>query len=74
MLLDDNKLKQVILTTAQELEHEYDKELKLFLMDKLDVILNLLETCGQQDLYDLFNEDTVDYITNIQLQAGSELL
>lgn len=74
MLLDDNKLKQVILTTAQELEQEYDKELKLFLMDKLDVILNLLETCGQQDLYDLFNEDTVDYITNIQLQAGSELL
>lgn len=74
MLLDDNKLKQVILVTAQELEQEYDKELKLFLMDKLDVILNLLENCGQQDLYDLFDEDTVDYITNIQLQAGSELL
>lgn len=73
MLLDDNKLKQVILATAQELEQASDKELKLFLMDKLDVILNLLETCGQQDLYDLFNEDTVDYITNIQLQAG-ELL
>lgn len=73
MLLDDNKLKQVILTTAQELEQASNKELKLFLMDKLDVILNLLENCGQQDLYDLFNEDTVDYITNIQLQAG-ELL
>lgn len=73
MLLDDNKLKQVILVTAQELEQASDKELKLFLIDKLDVILNLLETCGQQDLYDLFNEDTVDYITNIQLQAG-ELL
>jgi hypothetical protein len=73
MLLDDNKLKQVILVTAQELEQTSDKELKLFLIDKLDVILNLLETCGQQDLYDLFNEDTVDYITNIQLQAG-ELL
>lgn len=68
-----NKLKQVILVTAQELEQTSDKELKLFLIDKLDVILNLLETCGQQDLYDLFNEDTVDYITNIQLQAG-ELL
>lgn len=65
MLLDDNKLKQVILVTAQELEQASDKELKLFLIDKLDVILNLLETCGQQDLYDLFNEDTVDYITNI---------
>lgn len=73
MLLDDNKLKQVILVTAQELEQTSDKELKLFLIDKLDVILNLLETCGQQDLYDLFNEDTVNYITNIQLQAG-ELL
>lgn len=73
MLLDDNKLKQVILTTAQELEQASNKELKLFLMDKLDVILNLLENCGQQDLYNLFNEDTVDYITNIQLQAG-ELL
>ena len=73
MLLDDNKLKQVILATAQELEQASNKELKLFLMGKLNVILNLLETCGQQDLYDLFNEDTVDYITNIQLQAG-ELL
>lgn len=73
MLLDDNKLKQVILVTTQELESRPDKELKLFLMNKLDIILNLLETCGQQDLYDLFNEDTVDYITNIQLQAG-ELL
>lgn len=73
MFLDDNKLKQVILTTAQELESRPDKELKLFLMNKLDIILNLLETCSQQDLYDLFNEDTVDYITDIQLQAG-ELL
>lgn len=73
MLLNDNKLKQVILTTAQELESQPDKELKLFLMNKLDIILNLLETCSQQDLYDLFNEDAVDYITDIQLQAG-ELL
>lgn len=70
MFLDDNKLKQIILTTAQELESQPDKELKLFLMNKLDIVLNLLETCSQQDLYDLFNEDTVDYITDIQLQAG----
>lgn len=56
MLLNDNKLKQVILTTAQKLEQEYDKELKLFLMDKLDVLLFVLEELSDMSLYELFQD------------------
>lgn len=56
MLLNDNKLKQVILTTTQKLEQEYDKELKLFLMDKLDVLLFVLEELSDMSLYELFQD------------------
>lgn len=68
MKIDSSKMHDEILTTALELNRGVkSKDLRLYLEHKLDILLYVVENFSDMDLYDLFEEDVVDIITDIQM-------
>lgn len=66
MKIDNSKMHDEILTTALELNRGVNKkDLELYLEHKLEVLLYVIENLSNIDLYDLFEESTIDFITDI---------
>lgn len=68
MKIDNDKMSNAIWGTALELNRGVkSKDLRLYLEHKLDILLYVVENFSDMDLYDLFEEDVVDIITDIQM-------
>lgn len=70
MKIDNGKMYNAIWETALELNKGVkSKDLRSYLEHKLDILLYVVENFSDMDLYDLFEEDVADIITDIQMGA-----
>lgn len=66
MLIDNDKIRKDILVTAAELNYGFIADnLKLFLEHQLETLISLVDNSDDTSMYDLFDEDTLEYINKI---------
>lgn len=65
MKLDDNKMHKAVMEVVWELNNGVEKDsLKTFLLHRLETLISVVEDCSDTDMYDLFDDETIELIEN----------
>lgn len=71
MKIDNDVMRRDILVVAQKLDAGIEWEsLKTFLTHRLETLISVVDDSVDTEMYDLFDDELLDYVMNIYLNGG----
>ena len=74
MKIDNDVMRRDILVVAQKLDAGIEWEsLKTFLTHRLETLISVVDDSVDTEMYDLFDDELLDYVMNIYLNGGRQI-